>query len=401
MVIPEPCTERWKWLAMCLFVPLLAACSHAPVTRSDLAALQPLHYQNTTYSPQAALQEAGSTDLLALTPEMKQFADRYIRVGNNDLMRLRLLHRSLRSSGMVGIEYDPHADGTAAQAFESGQANCLSYAHLFVALARYLGLRVRFQSLSLRPEWSRHGDRVALRQHVNVVVILRGNEKYMVDIDPVQRARVTKVEELTDEQAHALHDNNLAMTLLLRGELAGAWSHAVQALGQSPDTDYLWVNLGAIYRMAGQDAAAEQSYYTALHINPNSNPAMNNLMVLYDNRGEIEKAQLWEERVESHRKRNPYYYAHLAEVAWNEGHLEAALAYYMQALSRKKDDADLYFRVGKLYMSMNQPENGVRYVELAIKHARLVGEREAYEAYLDGINRDALAALDQVGRTRM
>ena len=85
------------------------------------------------------------------------------------------------------MRYDMSADGTAAEAFASGRANCLSYAHLFVALARYAGLDANYQSLTLRPEWSRHGDRVALRQHVNVRVDLRGGEQYMVDIDPVSR----------------------------------------------------------------------------------------------------------------------------------------------------------------------------------------------------------------------
>jgi tetratricopeptide (TPR) repeat protein len=380
----------------------IVGCAHNDVGELALSKLEPLRYEGTITPVHEALREIPDNDLLALSPEMKEFSDRYIRANRNSRTRLRMLHRSLSSKAMVGMQYNPHADGSAAQAFASGEANCLSYAHLFVALARYSGLNARYQSLTLRPEWSRHGDRVALRRHVNVVIRLRGNEEYMVDIDPVSPERVTRVDELTDAQAHALQDNNLAMTALLEENIGDAWKHALRALQRSPDTDYLWVNLGAIYRQAGQDAAAEKSYFQALALNPNSRSAMNNLVVLYTDLGQVDKALEWDRQVEMHRRQNPYYYAHLAEVAEGEGDLELALAHYQRALARQKEDPDLYFQVGKIYLAMHQPQKSIHYVELAIKHARMAGEREAYRAYLSSIGRDALAVLDQEdGRTRM
>ena len=373
-----------------VFSHLLGACAHdyraAPFV-DDLPALQ---LPEGEVDSQAALVEAQSADMLVLTPEMRQFADRYVRHGSQR-QRLVTLHQSLRSPALLDVRYDFEADGTAAQAFASGKANCLSYAHLFVALARYAGLNARYQSLTLRPEWTRHGDRVALRRHVNVRVDLRGGEQYMVDLDPVSRERISSAEVISDDEAAALFHANLAMNALLDGDKRKAYVQAVRALQLAPRIDYLWVNLGAIYRQAGQDEAAERVYQAALAVNPDSRPAMNNLAVLYHEQGELEKSRLWEEKVRRHRDRNPYYHYYLGELAEAAGDLDGALQHFLAAIAIKKSDAEFYFRVARVYYAQHRREQTIQFLERAIEHSRLVGEREEYRAFLLKVSEDTLA----------
>lgn len=381
-------------LAVLTLVSALMACAHtADPLPPNLNVLEPLQSGAVEVSVADAEALAPTPDLLALSDEMRQFVDRYVRTAGSRRQRLHLLHSSLRSPALLGVDYEPGADGTAAQAFDGGVANCLSYAHLFVSMARYAGLDARYQSVTLRPQWTRYGDRVALRQHVNVVVRISRTEQYMVDIDPVQRDSIADTRLLADVDAFALHHNNLAMNHLRLEQLEGAYAHAVRAVSLSAATDYLWVNLGVIYSRAAQVDAAQRSYLTAIDLNADSRSAMNNLVVLHTRQGELESAAFWEQQVAEHRQRNPYYYIYLGEEAEKAGDLEAALAHYQNAIKRKSGDAEFYFRLGKVYFSLKQPGRSIYYVEQAIERSQVVGERKEYQAFLERIAAPAVALL--------
>ncbi len=387
--------EAGKILRLAAFalLSLLQACSANLGPRPDLGSISPLYQHPGGPNAELAARAVPSPDLLAMSPEMKEFVDRYVRSAPTYRQRLRMLHSSLRANGMLDIDYDPAADGTAREVFESGTANCLSYAHLFVAMARYAGLNANYHMLKLRPEWSRHGDHIALRQHVNVLVKLGPNQKYMVDIDPVRRSAIADSGIIDDVVARGLHYNNLAMTQLFKENLAPAYLNSVRALELSPGTDFLWINLGAIYSRAGNDGASEQAYRSALTLNPASPSAMNNLMVLHERRGETELADHWESQITHHRKRNPYYHAYLGELAQEKGEFQQARRHFQAAIKRKQDDAELYFLLGKVYLDLDLLEQAIESLQLAVDTARLVSRRTAYQALLDQLIGQSVAGL--------
>jgi Flp pilus assembly protein TadD len=371
---------------------LLAACALQSQRSAEFSSLPPLQLSDRQWSAADAAASVPRPDLLELSPAMREFGDRYVNRGNQR-QRLHMLHSSLRSAALVDINYDPTADGTAAQAFERGSANCLTYAHLFVSLARYAGLDARYLVYELRPQWSRHGQRVALRQHVNVLVKLRNGQQFVVDIDPVSRERIATAGALDDEEAFALYHANLAMSALLFDQQAIAFAQAARAVELSTDTGYLWVNLGAIYRQAGQTDAAEKSYLTALQLNPGSRSAMNNLAVLYRSMGDDQRADQWALRVAAHRQRNPYYHIYLGQLAEQAGKPQQALAHYREAISLKDSDAEFYYRLAKVYFSLHQRPESIRYVREAIERSRLVGEREEYRNFLRQLSPPSVAVL--------
>ena len=375
-----------------LMVLLLAACTLQSERSAEFSSLPALQLPDGQWSAADAAASVQRPDLLGLSPAMREFGDRYVNRGSQ-LQRLQILHSSLRSSALVDIDYDPAADGTAAEAFDRGSANCLTYAHLFVSLARYAGLNAHYMAYKLRPQWSRHGERIALRQHVNVLVKLRTGQQFVVDIDPISRDRIASSGVLDDEEAFALYHGNLAMAALLADRQSLAFAEAVRAVELSTDTDYLWVNLGAIYRQSGQNDAAEQSYLTALHLNPDSRSAMNNLAVLYSSLGDPQRAQQWQTRVAEHRQHNPYYYAYLGELAQQAGDTDQAIEYYREAIALKDSDAEFYYRLAKLYFSLQQRPESIRYVREAIERSRLVGERERYQNFLRQLSEPSLAQL--------
>lgn len=363
-----------------MLILLLVACANHPASVPRVGSLPPLLLNGETITTEQALAATDTPRLLEMNDDMREVVDRYVT--GSQRQRLRSLHRSLVSPALVGIEYDPAADGTASQVFNAGAANCLSYAHLFVAMARYAGLDARYLSVSLRPEWSRHGDQLALRKHVNVRVRLRNGEEYVVDIDPISRSRMATADVLDDQEAAALYHGNIAMDALLEKDLRTAYVQAIRALALGPGIDYLWVNLGAIYRQTRQDDAAEAMYQHALALNPDSRSAMNNLAVLYQGRNEEDKANYWQERIRERQEYNPFYHIYLGETAEASGDLDTALTHYLEAIELDKSDSEFYYRVARLYAALQEREESRRFIVKAIENARLVGERELYREFL-------------------
>jgi transglutaminase-like putative cysteine protease len=168
----------------------LAGCAALPELAFDKAALPPLELDGQLYLPEDVTTDLTPRQLLATTEEMREFVALHTRGNNYSRTRLMSLHWAVKSPGMLGMRYDPFAEGNARQAFERGTANCLSYAHMFIALAREAGLDARYQWMEVRPEWHRMGERVAVRLHVNVLVRMRDGSEYTVDIDPLSRTEV-------------------------------------------------------------------------------------------------------------------------------------------------------------------------------------------------------------------
>jgi tetratricopeptide (TPR) repeat protein len=289
----------WFRAAAALFCSVsLAACASIDGPAAAARELPALLHGGTAITLADAAATDPAPDLLALTPEMRQFVARYAPRGGGARQRMLSLHEAVKGQGSLGLAYDPFADGTAASVFRTGAANCLSFAHLFVALAREAGLDARYQWLEVRPQWTRLGERVAVRLHVNVMVRMPSGEQFMVDIDPLQSRDIAASRLLEDEDAAALDHNNIAMEALARGDFEAAWIRLARALQLSPGLPLLWVNLGVVYRHAAQLAEAEWALLQALAIDRGDRSAMNNLVVLYEQIGRDDDRDYWMDRIQ-------------------------------------------------------------------------------------------------------
>lgn len=371
---------------------VLSACANHPDVHS-VANLAPLEHGAEVLSPQSVPELVYTPDLLAIDEDMQAFVELYAPSHAAKRQRLRQLHRAVTGAGALNMEYDTFAEGTARETFHRGAANCLSYANLFVALAREAGLDARYQWLEVRPQWTRMGERVALRLHVNVAVHVRRKEKFMVDIDPLPSREIASSQEISDRDAQALYHNNIAMKALAREDTKEAWLHGVRALQLSPGIAHLWVNLGAIYRLAGQHQEAELNYLQALALDPTERSAMNNLVILYSLEERQEEMAYWEQKVDRYRENNPYYHAWQGDQAGEEGNWRRALAHYLDALELEPEDGTLLYGTGVIYQQLGQYKAATRYVEQAMGHAALRSDVEKYRFKLKEIDSARMAAM--------
>ena len=120
------------------------------------------------------------------------------------------------------------------------------------------------------------------------------------------------------------------------------------------------------------------------------------IAVLYHSRGELEESRRWEDRVRKRRDQNPFYHYYLGEQAEADGDNDRALGHYLDAIDLQQTEAEFYFRVARLYLSMQRREESRSYAEKAVFHSRLVGERKEYQMFLDQLDREAVvtASID-------
>ncbi len=177
------------------------------------------------------------------------------------------------------------------------------------------------------------------------------------------------------------------MQSLAGGDVGQAWFDAVRALQLSPSMAHLWVNLGAVYRAAGQFRAAEDSYRQALLLDPGEHSAMNNLVVLFRMEGRDTERAYWEARVASYRDANPYYHAWLGEQAASAGDWDEARRHYEHAVALSSGDSRLLYSLGQVHWELGDQVAASRYLERAIESASLRSEIVAYRAQLNAWRR--------------
>ena len=381
-----PCYGRpLRVFFLMLLSVLLTGCGASFNSRHMVSDLPPLQLEDRTVETAEVAARVSSPDLLAVDPQMREFVQLYTGDIRHPRQRLLVLHRAISGSATLGIDYDPVAGGTASQVFHRGTANCLSYASLFIALAREAGLEAGYQWLDVRPQWTRQGERVMVRMHVNALVELGRMSQFMVDIDPLESRDIAGSRRLSDDDASALYHSNIAMQALAANDLEQAWLQAVRALQLSPTMAHLWINLGAIYRVAGQYRGAENSYQHALLLDPLERSAMNNLAVLYNIEGRREEHAYWERRVARYREDNPYYHAWLGEQAYDTGDWRLAVGYYERALALAPGDSRLLYALGLAHVELGETDLASTYLQRAIKTAILRSDISTYQMELSRV----------------
>lgn len=340
---PElPCRRCAVWVVV-LVAMMLSACASVRPVKVVPPALN---------SPDAVVQIA-DVDVLAVSPEMDAFLERYILRYQNLDTRLRLLTLAVVISGVLGFEYDDTSTLTAAETFSRRSGNCISHANMLIALARRAGLDARYQEVVIEPEWTSRDDTVLINKHINVVLASPQNS-YHVDVSgrevrPDSRRRI-----LSDRDGKAMYFNNLGAVALIENDLPMAYGYMLKAIESSPQVADSWINLGVVFSRNKQFNEAELSLKTALQIDTNEYSAMNNLYGIYLHLKKFDEAEELKRRVDNYRRKNPYYLLMLSNEALDQSRFEDSTSLLKRAIKLKEDDHQLHFAMAKAqYLSGN------------------------------------------------
>jgi Flp pilus assembly protein TadD len=305
-------------------------------------------------------QDLGAVDVLDITPEMKAFLDDNLHERQGEREHLRQLIYAVIVEGSFQLVYD-ESTRTAGETFRDRRGNCLSFTNMFVAMARYAGLKANYQEVDVPPDWSLTGQSFLLSKHVNVLLELSWGER-IVDFNVYDFKITFDKNVISDQRGRAHYFNNLGVEYMLAGSGAQAMAHFRQSLLEDETFTPAWINLGILYRREALPEYAEAAYLKALHTDAWNLVAMSNLANLYTEEGLSEYAALYQARVESHRMENPYYRYLLANEAFTNGDYGSA--------------------IGHLEFAIQERPHEDRFLALMSMSYLMIGDRQAAQSWM-------------------
>lgn len=334
------------------------------------------------------LEQAGSLplvavdDMLAMSPEMVAFLEANVRTSQNreELVR-RLLHAVMRS-GNFELKYDD-STRTAQDTFRAGRGNCLSFTNMFVAMSRHLGLDAHFQEVDIPPDWSMAGESFVLSQHVNVLLQIDSNDARVVDFNFYELETTYDARVVSDQRARAHYYNNIGAEHMLNGESDLSYANLRESILHDASFSPAWVNIGILHRREGFPYYAEAAYFQALEADPDSLMALSNLANLYEELEMPELALEYENRVVSHRMKNPYFRYGKANEAFLEGDYETAIQHLKYAIRKYRDDHRFYYLLSLSYLMSGDQQKAERWMKKAEDVASRSDDKERYNHKLE------------------
>ncbi len=337
-----------------------------------------------TGDPPALVPEA---DILAVTPEMRAFLDKYVDRKASPDLKLHELALAIINSESFGVYYDD-TTRTASETFRMKRGNCLSFSNLFVAMARDVGLNVQFQEVDIPPDWTFDKDTYVLNRHVDVYVDLALAGTRVVDFNMEDFKSTYDMRRISDGRALAHYYNNVGVARMQANDAAAALACFRRAIVDSGgDFSPAWTNLGTLYQRNGHAAHAEAAFLQALKVNEWDSVAMSNLAGLYERLGDRERAAAYQKKVLQHRWRNPYYRYQLAHQAYLAREYDAAIGHLRYAIRQRPREDSFYLLMGLSYLKKGDSEAARRWLTRAQEVAATDALKRRYSSKVDALLR--------------
>ena len=324
-------------------------------------------------------------DMLEMSPEMIEFLDEHVNRKTNQDEQLAELIYAIVGSDRFLLAYDD-STSTAKGAFNNKRGNCLSFTNMFIAMARYLGLKAKYQEVAIPPDWSMAGQSYLFSQHVNVLVETRHSSlttSRIVDFNAVQVSDLDATRVISDKRARAHYFSNIGVEYMLAGETSRAFANFRASLREDDSFSSAWANLGNLYRREGYLEYADVAYNEALRHDKENLIAMSNLANLYLEQEKTVLADQYLAKVQSHRMKNPYYRYQLANTAFVDGDYQTAIDHLLYATRIKKNDEKFCELLSLSYLMSGNKKEAARWMRKAEERAIEHEDRQKYHHKLD------------------
>jgi len=335
------------------------------------------------------LPDAPDVDLLALNDDIKATLDRHLGRIESKRELAHELHRLLFKPYYLGITYNFSKTKTAQQTFDSRTGNCLSHAALYVAAARYMGLKADFQHVHVPLDWLDKEDFYIVPGHMNVAVKLPGSTITVefTDVFSAWDTYTMRSDRISDKHALAEYYNNIGMEHMEVGD----YQTAIPYLKKSTETykrmASAWSNLGVAYKITGHLDLAQNAYERGMRYDKRNLSLIKNVYILYKQTGQMEKADKLTRKVERYSKKNPYYLEKLANSDMALGNYEQAVKLLKKAIRYKPTEPRFHVTMSYAFFQMGHYESSIKSMALAKEHSATTEEQKRYQAKQDILRR--------------
>jgi Flp pilus assembly protein TadD len=322
-------------------------------------------------------------DVLAPSAEMREFLNTHVHHKGAESTKLHELVSAIIDTDTFGVVYDD-TTRTASETFRVRRGNCLSFANMFVAMARDVGLKVEYQEVDIPPDWTLDAYTYVLNQHVNVFVDLGLMGKRVVDFNIGDFKASYEMHKVSDARALAHYYNNIGVERMFSRDTAAALSCFRRALANN-DRQFspAWTNLGTLYLRNGHPAHAEAAYLEALKASASDLVAMSDLARLYERLGDRERAEAYRKKVAYHRSLNPYYRYELARRAYQDHSYDVAIGHLKYAIRKRPKEDQFYFLLGASYLRKGDEPAARRWLARAEELAATDALKRRYSDKID------------------
>ena len=293
--------------------------------------------------------ELDDIDIIAVNDDMRAFVADLLEVPNKTRRFWKLLER-MRSLGNVHGRYDAYSNLTAQEVFVEKRGNCLSFASLFIALAREAGFDAEYQLVDIPPDYDSVDGMVVLNRHINVRVNdVPGRSPVTIEFSREYANNIHDRHVVQDEFALALHYNNLAFHHAREDDRRSALIYLRKAIEKTPNNPDLWTNLGVFHAHRGHFDLAISAYRRGLVIDANHSPAIRGLANAHDALGQHADARFFERRMAHSRVRDGYMYYILAQRAYRAEMPAESLKLVSEAIRLYRKDHRFHELQGEIH----------------------------------------------------
>jgi tetratricopeptide (TPR) repeat protein len=302
---------------------------------------------------------------LELSPQMKEWVHDNVRERSPEKDRLYELMGALTQKDGLAVRYLREQTGTAQEVFESGEANCLSFTNLFIALAREVGVDAYFLNVQRVPRYELEGDLVVRWEHVTAGWG-GGDDRTVLEFGVVpEEERYATARRISDLTALAMFYSNRGAEALIAGDTKEALRWLEIGVVLDPTWSHGWLNLGVARRRAGDLAGAEIAYRRGIESNPDQLQLYSNLATLLRLRGDHDAASELLRLLDRRDNRNPFIYLSLGDTALREARLDEAGRFYRRALQLSRDNAESKAAMGLWELASDNPAKARVWLERA------------------------------------
>ncbi len=319
-------------------------------------------------------------DMLEMSPGMIAFVKEHVGDTSNQNEQLAQLIYAIIGGDRFLLAYDD-STGTAEETFRDKRGNCLSFTNMFIAMARYLGIKARYQEVAIPPDWSMTGQSYLFSQHVNVLVETRHSQQTIsriVDFNTLRAVGGDRTRVISDQRARAHYFNNIGVEFMLAADTPRAFANFKASLSEDRTFSSAWANLGNLYRRESYLEYAEVAYLEALRIDQDNLIAMSNLANLYVAEDKPDQARQYMDKVHSHRMKNPYYRYQLANTAFVEGDYQTAIDNLEYATRMKKSEEKFCVLLSLSYLMSGNRKDAALWMRKAEERAVELEDRQKY-----------------------
>ncbi len=363
---------------------LLGACS----TLAPLPAIDDPLFADELFAPPSLRVDA------AQVFELNDAMRRYVRQEIAPTVRNRgpvfALTDALYTRGQLSLDYDSARTRNASEAFDARSGNCLSLVIMTAALAREMGLEVRFQSVVTEAAWERSGDLYFFIGHVNLSIGPRlagtwfaGQSDWRtIDFTPVRDIKRQRTHSIDEPRIVSMFMNNRAAEALAAGRLDDAYAWARAAVLQDRRFWTAYNTLGVVYQRRGAFTQAEAVFRRALAVEPGNVHVMGNLVLALQRQGRLAEAEVHAAELRRLQPVPPFALFREGQQALKAGEFRRAADLFERELDRSSDYHEFHFWLAVALFNLGETRSARQHLEKALENSTTREQTAIYSAKL-------------------